>query len=108
MGVAGHDIVPYAVFRAALDAGDLRRVRHLARQMPSIGLRDALQICLLMRGLDGYERAAVRWLGRFALESPRVDLDAIQAAAVALDALPERPQLAMEQLAGVCAGCGVP
>ncbi|MGB2711989.1 MAG: hypothetical protein WBC33_10780 [Conexibacter sp.] len=107
MGIAGHDVVPYPVFRAALDAGNLDRVRQLASQMPSIGLHDALRICLLMREHDGYERAAVRWLGRFALEGPRVDIDAIQEAAAALDGLPYRPDAAMEQLAGVCGRCGV-
>lgn len=107
MGIAGHDIVPYPVFRAALDAGNLDRVRQLAAQMPRVGLQDALRICLLMRDHDGYERAAVRWLGRFALEGPQVDLDAMHEAAAALDALPYRPDAAMEQLAAVCGRCGM-
>lgn len=107
MGVAGHDIVPYPVFRAALDAGNLARVRRLAAQMPAVGLADALRICLLMRDLPDYERAAVRWLGRFALEARGADLELLQQAAAALDALPHRPDAAMEQLADVCARGGV-
>jgi hypothetical protein len=107
MGVAGHDVVPYPVFRAALEAGDLARVRRLAVQMPRVRLEDALRICLLMRDQPGYERAAVRWLGRFALEGAQVDIEAIQEAAAALDVLPHRPDSAMETLAGVCRRCRV-
>jgi hypothetical protein len=102
-----HSHVPYPVFRAALDRGDLGRIRQLAAEMGPIRLDDALRICLLMRDHDGYERAAVRWLGRFALEARGADLDAIKEAAAALDALPYRPEAAMEQLAGVCGRCGV-
>jgi hypothetical protein len=40
----------------------------------------------------------VRWLGRFALEAPRVTLEDLQAAAAALDALPTRPDAAMDVL----------
>lgn len=41
-----------------------------ARELPRVPLED-LRICLLIRGgdPDRYERAAVRWLGRFALEA---------------------------------------
>ncbi|MDO8186355.1 hypothetical protein Q5424_27935 [Conexibacter sp. JD483] len=95
------------IFRQALDAGDLSRVRTLAAAMPRIGLEDALRICLLMRDHDGYERAAVRWLGRFALEARTASIEDVQAAAAALDALPDRPDSAMERLAIVCSQCGV-
>ena len=37
---------------------------------------------------DQYERAAVRWLGRLALERTQVDLDGLSQAAAALEALP--------------------
>lgn len=103
----GSDTIPYVIFRQALDAGDLSRVRSLAADMPRIGLEDALRICLLMRDHDGYERAAVRWLGRFALEARDVAIEDVQAAAAALDALPDRPDTAMERLAAVCTHCGV-
>lgn len=104
---SGTGIPPYVIFRQALDAGDLSRVRTLAAAMPRIGLEDALRICLLMRDHDGYERAAVRWLGRFALEARAASIEDVQAAAAALDALPDRPDSAMERLAIVCAQCGV-
>lgn len=98
---------PYVLFRQALDAGDLARVRSLAAAMPRIGLEDALRICLLMRERDGYERAAVRWLGRFALEARGATIEDVQRAAAALDALPHHPDAAMERLAEICARCEV-
>jgi len=98
---------PYVIFRQALDAGDLARIRALASAMPRINLQDALRICLLMRDHDGYERAAVRWLGRFALEARAATIEDVQAAAAALDALPDRPDTAMERLSAVCTRCGV-
>ncbi|HST38842.1 MAG TPA: hypothetical protein VLK58_05010 [Conexibacter sp.] len=104
---SGTGTPPYVIFRQALDAGDLSRIRTLASAMPRISLQDALRICLLMREHDGYERAAVRWLGRFALEARAATIEDVQAAAAALDALPDRPDSAMERLATVCAQCGV-
>jgi hypothetical protein len=104
---SGTGTPPYVIFRQALDAGDLPRIRTLAAAMPRISLQDALRICLLMREHDGYERAAVRWLGRFALEARAATIEDVQAAAAALDALPDRPDSAMERLATVCAQCGV-
>ncbi|MDO8183976.1 hypothetical protein Q5424_08225 [Conexibacter sp. JD483] len=100
-------IPPYAVFRQALDAGDLGRVRTLARLMPSVGIEDALRICLLLRDHDGYERAAVKWLGRFALEARSASVEDVVAAAAALNALPHRPDAAMERLWSICARAGV-
>ena len=44
--------VPYPVFRAALDSGDLLRVLQLARDMPPMRLDDALRVCLLLRDGD--------------------------------------------------------
>jgi hypothetical protein len=96
--------VPYPVFRAVLDRGDLTRVRALAAEMGHVGLGDALRICVLLRDHDPerYEPAAVRWLGRFALEAPGATLEDLQAAAAALDALPTRPDAAMDVLSDVC------
>jgi hypothetical protein len=95
----------YSRFKRALRTGNLTLVRTAAAELPHVGIHDALQVCLLLRDGDPdlYERAAVRWTGRFALESPGVDLDAIQAAAAALDALPTEPERAMEHLAALCA-----
>lgn len=97
---------PYVLFRQALDAGDLARVRALAATMPRVSLADALRICELMRDHDTYERAAVRWIGRLALEGKDVALEDLQAAAAALAALPLRPDSAVASLTAICARCG--
>ncbi len=100
---------PYARFRRALDAGNELLVLAAARELPRVGLEDALRICLLIRGGDPgrYERAAVRWLGRFALEARGVTIEDIRAAARALDALPDQPVAAMERLQALCIARGV-
>jgi hypothetical protein len=57
--------------------------------------------------LQRFERAAVRWLGRFALEARGVTIDAIQTAAAALSAMPDQPERAMTTLTNLCAEHGV-
>lgn len=101
--------VPYATFRAALDAGNLDRVVLLAREMPPMRLDDALRVVLLMRDSDEqrYDRAACRWLGRFALEARNVTLEDLRSAATALDVLPDHPEAAMAQLQRLCVALGV-
>ena len=99
----------YARFRRALEIGNELLVLAAARELPRIALDDALRICLVLRDgdPDRYERAAVRWLGRFALEAHQVTIGALRAAADALDALPDRPGEAMEQLQRLCVAHGV-
>jgi hypothetical protein len=100
---------PYARFRRALDTGNETLVTAAARELPQIALDDALRICLVLRGgdPDRYERAAVRWLGRFALEARAVTIDDLRRAADALDALPDRAAEAMERLQRLCVSHGV-
>jgi hypothetical protein len=96
--------IPYPRFRAALDAGDLGWIRRNAAALAPIRLQDALEICLLVRDRDPerYVRAAVRWLGRFALEAPAATLEDLRLAVAALEDLPDEPEEAMEQLAALC------
>ena len=100
---------PYARFRRALETGNEALVTAAALELPRIALDDALRICLVLRGGDParYERAAVRWLGRFALEGRRVTIDDLRQAADALDTLPKRPADAMERLQRLCVARGV-
>lgn len=100
---------PYSRFRRALDSGNELLVIATARELPRVGLEDALRICLLIRGgdPDRYERAAVRWLGRFALEARNVTIDTLRRAAEALDTLRDRPTDGMEQLQRLCLEHGV-
>ena len=80
----------YTRFHRALEAGNELLVIAAARELPHISLDDALRICLVFRNGDRrrYERAAVRWLGRFALEARGVTIDTLRAAADALSQLP--------------------
>jgi hypothetical protein len=100
---------PYARFRRALNTGNEAIVLAAARELPQIALHDALRICLVLRGGDPqrYERAAVRWLGRFALEAPGATIDDLRLAANALDVLPDRAGDAMERLQRLCMQRGV-
>jgi hypothetical protein len=100
---------PYQRFRRALATGNPALVTAAALELPRIGLDDALRICLVLRGGDAarYERAAVRWLGRFALEAPQATIGDLREAADALDALPDRAAEAMERLQALCLRSGV-
>jgi hypothetical protein len=99
----------YTRFRRALEIGNELLVLAAAKELPRVGLRDALRICLVLRDGDPvrYERAAVRWLGRFALEGHGVTIGALRSAADALDALPTGASEAMERLQGLCTEYGV-
>lgn len=98
----------YGRFTSALRTGNLALVHAAAAELPRVELADALEICLLMadQGDDRYDRAAVRWVARFALEAPHVTVDDLRLALVALEALPYNPQAARATLAGVCRGQG--
>jgi hypothetical protein len=100
---------PYARFKRALETGNSALVTAAALELPRIALDDALRICLVMRSGDPtrYDRAAVRWLGRFALEASNATIDDLRQAADALDALPQHPSEAMERLQRLCVSRGV-
>jgi hypothetical protein len=100
---------PYARFRRALETGNEMLVLGAARELPQIALDDALRICLVLRDGDRgrYERAAVRWLGRFALEARAVTITDLRAAAAALEALPTQTADAMEKLQRLCVARGI-
>jgi hypothetical protein len=100
---------PYARFRRALETGNEALVTAAALELPRIALDDALRICLVLRGGNParYERAAVKWLGRFALEARNVTISDLRAAADALDALPRSAGEAMERLQRLCVEKGL-
>jgi len=100
-----HAFVPikggsYTRFRRALESGNLTLVRAAAAELPRINLDDALRVCLLLRAADaaGYEKAAVRWLGRFALEHPGATLSMLHQAVAAFGRLPDDPEAAQREL----------
>ncbi len=66
-------------------------MRAAARGLPGgVNLHDALAVLVLMEELEDprFERAAVRWISRFAGECPGVGLGELLAALEALDGLP--------------------
>jgi hypothetical protein len=95
----------YRWLRDALDRGDLPLVKATAAQLPAINLEDALAIVLLVIEHEPHnaERAAVRWLGRWALESREATLAGLLEATVAMSALahePEKWEATLRRLAG--------
>jgi len=95
---------PYARFKRALASGNLALVHAAAAELPRVALHDALAICLLMSDRDDerFERAAVRWLARFAIERPGVRIDALRHGLIAFEAMPYNPAAAREALAALC------
>jgi hypothetical protein len=94
----------YGRFRRALAQGNLQLVRAAAGELPTVRLDDALSVCLLIRDRDPerYERAALRWVARFAVEARSATLGDVQAAAGALALLPGSPEEAMGRLQALC------
>lgn len=99
----------YARFQRGLATGNLALVITAALELPRVPLGDALRICLLLRDGDPerYERAAVRWLGRFALEARGATIDDLRRAADAFAILPYRTDEAVGQLHHLCVARGV-
>lgn len=58
------------MFIQALEAGDLARVKKMAAELPVVSLSDAARILALIRTQepDQFDRAAVRWMARYATE----------------------------------------
>jgi hypothetical protein len=100
---------PYARFTRALRTGNLALVRAAAGELPHVRLDDALLIACLIEehDRDRFERAAVRWLGRFALERPSVRIEDLREGAVAFAALAANPDGARRALEDLCTRHGV-
>jgi hypothetical protein len=93
---------PYARFQRALKTGNPNIALAAAREMPTINLSDALRLCLLLRGTDRFERAALRWHARYCDELRGVDLDEAQAILACLAALRgPKAEVAARALAGL-------
>jgi hypothetical protein len=82
---------PITRLQHALRSGDLLRVRGIAAELPFIPLGHALAILELIEAQDEarFERGAVRWVGRLALEAPGLTLAQLHLAIEALDGLPD-------------------
>jgi len=73
---------PYAIFRRALDNGNLASAMSSASDLDHVGLADALELCLLIRDRESkrLEQALLRWHARYCREVRGVGLG--EAAAV--------------------------
>src|SRR5262245_30058974 len=87
---------PHGRFQRALQRGQLFHAELAARELGKLTLPDALALATLIARDDPvrYSRAAVRWHGRFALESKALELPESQLALAALAALPADPDTA--------------
>jgi hypothetical protein len=94
----------YARFQRALRTGNLKIIRSAAADLPTIRLDDALQVCVLLRDREPerYERAAVRWIGRYCVERPGVTLDDVEHARAAFAIMRRDPSRALGILQTLC------
>jgi hypothetical protein len=99
----------YGRFRRALRSGNLNQVHAAALELPQVDLVDALAIVLLMSSDDDerYDRAATRWLARFALERPSARLEDLRLGLHALEALPYNGPAAKQTICGLCEAHGL-
>jgi hypothetical protein len=96
---------PYSRFQRALSTGNLTIIRGAAAELPAIRLDDALQVCVLLRDREpgSYERAAVRWIGRFCVERRDVTLEDVDQARAAFTIMRRDPERALGLLQALCA-----
>jgi hypothetical protein len=96
MGNAGS---AYARFQRALATGNLNLIRAAAAELPRVDLADALAVCMAIRDAEPqrFERAALRWLARYAVEKAASVAD-VRAAADAFAAMLGQPEDALTTL----------
>jgi hypothetical protein len=87
---------PYPRFQGALATGNLHLIRAAAAELPRVDLGDALAVCMAIRDAEPerFERAAQRWLARYAVEKAGSVAD-VRAAADAFSAMLSRPEVAL-------------
>lgn len=95
---------PHARLQRALDREDLPGAHAAAVDLGRVTLADALRILLLIarKDPDRFERAAVRFIGRVASETPTLRLHELTLLVGAVAGLQDlAPQLALETIACV-------
>jgi hypothetical protein len=95
---------PTSRFQRALVHGNLSEAEAAARELRRLSLHDALRLLVLyaQKRDAKFEHAAVRWLGRLALERRDIGLAELQVAAAALACLHgRRADTAAETLRGL-------
>jgi hypothetical protein len=96
MGDAGN---AYPRFQRALATGNLHLIRAAAAELPQVDLVDALAVCMAIRDAEPqrFERAALRWLARYAVEKA-TSLADVRAATEAFAVMLQRPEDALGTL----------
>lgn len=91
---------PATRYRRAVETRSILLAELAAREMSWVPLKDALGLLALYAELGDrkYERAAVRWLVRLAAEKPELQLRDLQLAVGALQAMPDRVDVALNVL----------
>jgi HEAT repeat protein len=92
----------YGRFRRALDTGNAKIALAAAADLGHVGLADALELLLLMLESEPsrFERAALRWHGRYCREVSDVDIAEAQAVLACLGGLRgSRPEQSAHALA---------
>ena len=91
---------PLSRYWRALERRHIFGAEIAVREMNYISPRDALGLLALYASFDSpkFEKAAIRWLGRLALEAADLSLADLQLAAAALAALRRRPESALTVL----------
>jgi len=81
----------YPRLMRAIQTGNLAIIEATAAELGWVALRDALGILLVIEAKDDerFERSAVRWAGRLALEVPDLDLAELAGALESLHVLPD-------------------
>jgi hypothetical protein len=105
-GTAPH--IPYARFRAALEACDLAFILRNAERL-TFSLADAVEVCLLIcaQAPERLEPARLRWVRRYAAEADRQQWGDYRLIVDAFDALPSNPEQAVGRLLSLCATRGL-
>jgi hypothetical protein len=99
----------YARFRRALDRGNVTEALSSASELEHVGLAEALELCLLLTKQPArFERAALRWHGRYCRETRDVTFDEGVAVLVLLGAMRgPRAKLAASALADLLSRRGL-
>jgi hypothetical protein len=100
---------PYGRFRRALDAGSPVVALAAARDLPQLGLTDALSLCLVLRADPArYSRAVTRWHARYATETRGVTgPESAAVLALLLAIAGPRPEVAALALSELLGGVGL-
>ena len=91
---------PLTRFRRAVERESVILAETAAHEAGYLTLQDALALTALYAraGDPKFDKAAIRWLARLALEADDLELEDLQLAAAALQALPRRPDSALSVL----------